>query len=210
LNSTARAPKVNEIGAIAGLVAPAGIAFGPGGDIFVTSRQPDRVVELDSSGNVVRELGAGAASPIRADRILGRRSFVGFVRATDSVFELDPSGAKIAKSPTRARRPGKQPFRPSGKMFVLSAGARSVSVFSADGTCARTFSDPAWLSPSAMMPGTRRQYLHSRFAAEPDFMSSTRTAKRSARWTERPARSKPRANLRFPPFGSMQEYPEGE
>lgn len=124
-------------GALAGAVD---LAFGPNGNLFVALA--DRIVELDSEGDVVSEFGTGAGIAGVSAIEFGAEGHVFVACSTqDRVVEFDVHGefVRVIGDATTLSGPRGLAIGPSGNLFVASSADDRVCEFAPSGEFLRDF-----------------------------------------------------------------------
>ena len=162
-----------EFGSVNGL-GPTGIAVGPDGLVYVADTWNHRVVAIDSSGRVVREIGSGqqldlenepAAIDQEPNSFFGPRAVA---ILNDEIYVVDTGNERVVvfglggefvrafggwgEEPGKLREPVGIAISDEGEVYIADSDNARISVFTAAGLPVRQFAVPAWVGGSYVEP----------------------------------------------------------
>lgn len=162
-----------EFGSVNGL-GPTGIAIGPDGLVYVADTWNHRVIAIDNSGRVVREIGSGQQvdlenEPVAVDRdpnsFFGPRAVAIF---NDEIYVVDTGNERVVvfglggefvrafggwgEEPGKLREPVGIVISAEGEVYVADSDNARISVFTLAGEPVRQFLVPAWVGGSYVEP----------------------------------------------------------
>jgi DNA-binding beta-propeller fold protein YncE len=162
-----------EFGTVNGL-GPTGIAVGPDGLVYVADTWNHRIVAIDSSGRVVREIGSGQQvdlenEPSTIDQepnsFFGPRAVAIY---NDEIYVVDTGNERVlvfglggefvrafggwGEEPGKLREPVGIAISADGEVYIADSDNARISVFTAAGLPVRQFAVPAWVGGSYVEP----------------------------------------------------------
>ena len=162
-----------EFGAINGL-GPTGIAVGPDGLVYVADTWNHRVIAIDGTGRVVREIGSGQQVDLQNEVVDISRSPDSFFgpRAVaiynDEIYVVDTGNERVlvfglggefvrafggwGDEPGRLREPVGIVISSVGEVYVADSDNARISIFTTSGQPIRQFPVPAWTGGSYIEP----------------------------------------------------------
>ncbi len=130
---------LGSLAAGADLSDPAGLALGPGGELFVASRGTDTIVVFDSGGAFARVFGTGALDDPWGLAFDGAGRLHAASAGAGEIVAFDPSGAALdAYGSGALDDPRGVTFGRDGRLHVASHASDEIVVFDAQGFVAGT------------------------------------------------------------------------
>ena len=155
-------------------LGPTGIAVGADGLVYVADTWNHRVVGLDESGSVVREIGSGELVDLQNDpaRVSESPGFFFGPRAVlvhnDEIYVVDTGNERVqvfgldgtfrrtwggyGSEPGQLREPVGIAVGPDGLIYVADSDNARISVFTPEGSPVRQFPVQAWTGGSYIEP----------------------------------------------------------
>lgn len=162
-----------EFGSVNGL-GPTGIAIGPDGLVYVADTWNHRVVAIDNSGRVVREIGSGQQVDLGNEPTAIEQepnSFFGPRAVTvynDEIYVVDTGNERVlvyglggefvrafggwGEVPGKLREPVGIAISEAGEVYIADSDNARISVFTTSGFPVRQFPVPAWVGGSYVEP----------------------------------------------------------
>lgn len=162
-----------EFGSVGGL-GPTGVAVGPDGLVYVADTWNHRVIAIDDSGAIVREIGSGEQTDLgnAPDEVnqspglfFGPRAIAIF---NNEIFVVDTGNERVqvfgmdgtfhfafggyGEEPGQLREPVGIAIGPDGLVYIADSDNARISVFTTTGQAVRQFPVPAWTGGQYVEP----------------------------------------------------------